>query len=103
MPLFILLYFRDCNSQPNNDLDSQQTLTNPLSSNSVTNGAGEQYRSNQGIISAVNDRRSRGGGCLGATEPMSSYFSNTLENIHLDQQQHVQRPNDSNTCDLKGE
>ena len=83
-------------------MDSQQTLTNPLSSNSVTNGAGEQYRSNQGSISTVNDRRSRGGGCLGATQLMSSYFSNTLENIQLDQQQHGQRPNDSNTCDLKG-
>ena len=96
--------FRDCSSQPTNDLDpQQQSITNPLNNcNSIPNGAGEHYRSNQTLISNINNSRSRGDGSLGTSEQTSSYFSNNLDHLQLEQQQQAHRVNDSNTCNAKG-
>ena len=99
----ILSIFRDCNSQPNNDIDSQQSIATTLhNSNSISNDAGEHYRSNQTILSNINNSRNRGDGTLGISEQTSSYFSNNLDNLQLDQQQSSHRTNESNSSNSKG-
>ena len=87
--------FRDCNSQPNNDLDSQ-AITNPLqNSNSINNEAGEHYRSNQTILGNINNRN-RNDGNIGLSEHASTYFSNNIDN-HQPEQQLNHRTNEGNS------
>ena len=87
--------FRDCNSQPNNDLDSQ-AITNPLqNSNSINNEAGEHYRSNQTILANINNRN-RYDGNIGLSEHASTYFSNNIDN-HQPEQQLNHRTNEGNS------
>ena len=100
---FILNYnFRDCNSQPNNETNSQQSITNPIhNSNSISNDAGEiQYRSNHTMLSNINSSRIRVDGSLGISE-QTPYFSNNIDNHQLDQQQ-GHRTNESNISNSKG-
>jgi len=94
---------RDCNSQPNNELDSQQAIANSIqSSNSTSNEAGELYRSNQSMLSNINSSRNRGDGNLGISEQTSSYFTNNIDNLQLDQQQQINCTNGSSVSNSKG-
>ena len=87
--------FRDCNSQPNNDVDPQ-AINNPLqNSNSVSNEAGEHYRSNQTMLSNINNRN-RNDGNIGLSEHTSTYFSNNIDN-HQPEQQLSHRTNEGNS------
>jgi hypothetical protein len=95
--------FRECNSQPNNETNSQQSIANPIhNSNSISNEAGEHYRSNQTMLSNINSNRIRADGSLGISDQTTSYFSNNLDNHQLDQQQLGHRTNESNTSNSKG-
>ena len=97
------LILRECNSQPNNDTNSQQSIANPIHNiNSISNEAGEHYRSNQTMLSNINSSRIRTDGSLGISEHTTSYFSNNLDNHQLDQQQQGHRTNESNNCNSKG-
>ena len=94
---------RECNSQPNNDTNSQQPIANPIhNSNSISNEAGEHYRSNHTMLSNINSSRIRADGNLGISEQTTSYFTNNLDNIQLDQQQQGHRTNESNNSNSKG-
>ena len=89
-------YFRDCNSQPNNDVDTQ-SVANPLqNSNSMNNDAGEHYRSNQTLLSNINNRN-RGDGTIGISEHTSTYFSNNVDNHQPEHQQLSHRTNEGNS------
>ena len=93
---------RECNSQPNNDTNSQQSIANPIhNSNSISNEAGEHYRSNHTMLSNINSSRIRADGNLGISEHTTSYFSNNLDNHQLDQQQQG-RTNETNNSNSKG-
>ena len=88
--------FRDCNSQPNNDVDTQ-SVANPLqNSNSMNNDAGEHYRSNQALLSNINNRN-RGDGTIGISEHTSTYFSNNIDNHQPEHQQLSHRTNEGNS------
>ena len=74
-----------------------QSIANPIqNSNSMNSDAGEHYRSNQTLLSNINNRN-RGDGTIGISEHASSYFSNNLDNHQPENQQLSHRTNEGNS------
>ena len=54
------------------------------------------------MLSNINSSRNRGDGNLGISEQTSSYFTNNIDNLQLDQQQQINCTNSSSVSNSKG-